>query len=742
MSRWNAGRRGDEQVSASRISGEGAGNFTSEGDSPCFAERKLGQSPRGGAQCRECGAAVMDASKFCPNCGTRMQEVCFACGAVSAAGAKFCGDCGADLINGLETQVTLFEEKLAEAKQLLDESGYDKVVELLLPLTGTKHPILARYSAEARELIAQSRQLKAEKEDGAQRAYEKAEFARKRRNYHQALAILKEIEPQFRTETMEESLGQVRVLVGEIDRLSAEISNPAQRKDVRQLLVKVERLLDLQPEHAGALQTAERFRESAHRQAKERLGAGQHDRAADILELVPKLVATAETHDLRHRAHEFGSLQWDLLHAPTVDRVLVDVGRRLSETAPENQKFRELHDKLTRFAAKHPENNALPPTRWASHPKDTPWECPIEWLTGFGDMETADTVDEALLARYAGCLFPALGLALQGLGQAAMGIHFSANRKLRGKARSAWGLDLSPAGLKAVRLDVRKKDQQVVVGACDVVEHRKPLGQASGPDERQQLLAETIEVFRKRAPGKLDRVCVCLPDMRSISRHVKVPPANAAKLAEVMQHEARAQFAQLPEDLTWDYQPVEQQDEASPHRERQVLLVAIRKSILQMWLDVLQKAKLKADLVQVDWLALANALIHLGHLRSPEAACRGAIAVLDVGCEMSQVLVQKPGFLDARPVRVGGFAFTRALAQEFQTSLADGESLKRDPCSLELLSRFDEAIRPVLEDLVCDVRSGLTVQSPEEKSFPLQRLFAVGGGMHLHGLWRHLLYGR
>ena len=86
----------------------------------------------GGARCRECNATVTGDSKFCPNCGARMQEVCFACGALSAGGAKFCGDCGADLIHGLETQVTLFEEKLGEAKQLLKGSGYDKVVETVV----------------------------------------------------------------------------------------------------------------------------------------------------------------------------------------------------------------------------------------------------------------------------------------------------------------------------------------------------------------------------------------------------------------------------------------------------------------------------------------------------------------------------------------------------------------------------------------------------------------------------------
>ncbi len=43
-----------------------------------------------------------------------MQEVCFACGGVSARAPRFCGECSADLIHGLETQVTLLEEKVAE----------------------------------------------------------------------------------------------------------------------------------------------------------------------------------------------------------------------------------------------------------------------------------------------------------------------------------------------------------------------------------------------------------------------------------------------------------------------------------------------------------------------------------------------------------------------------------------------------------------------------------------------------
>lgn len=745
MSRWNAGRRGSEHGASARSPEESVGPTGDLGYGSHF-----GSTRPSGAHCRECGATVVGESKFCPHCGTRMQEVCFACGALSAAGAKFCGDCGADLVNGLETQVTLFEEKLAEARQLLDESGYGKIVELLLPLTGAKHPILARYATEARELIARSRTIKSEKEEEARLAFEQAEAARKQCDYHRALTILEEVESQFRTEAIEESLGQLGSVVEEIDRLSVEITDRGARKDGKRLLAKVERLLELQPEHAVALHTAAEFRDFAHRQAQERLSKGQHDQAAQVLELVPKAVATDETHDLRYRAHEFGSLQWDLLHAPTVDATLVDVGRRLSEMSPENPRFKELHDKLSRFAARHAETGVLPPTRWVVPPEESSWGCPIEWLTGFGDVEIAGTVDSALLARFAGSFFPAFGLALQGLEKAAIGIAFPSSRKTRGLGlksnRSAWGIDLSPGGLKAVRLDVHKKDDRVVIGACDLVEHRKPLSQASGPDERQQLMAETIAVFRKRVQGKLDRVCVCLPDMRSIVRNVRVPPANAEKLAEVMRHEARAQLAQLPEDLVWDYQAMEPVDETSPHRQRRVLLVAIRKSILQMWLDVLQSARLKIDQVQVDWLATANSLIHLGHLQPPEATaspdCREALAVLDVGSETSLLLLQRPGSLDVRPIRIGGYSFTRALVHEFRLALAEAEDLKRDPRSLELLSRFEEAIRPVAEDLVRDVQAGLTAQSFDEKPLLIRRLLAVGGGMRLHGLWRYLLFGR
>ena len=47
--------------------------------------------------CPNCGSAVKDDAKFCPECGTKLLTACPECGAKVKPGAKFCGECGASL---------------------------------------------------------------------------------------------------------------------------------------------------------------------------------------------------------------------------------------------------------------------------------------------------------------------------------------------------------------------------------------------------------------------------------------------------------------------------------------------------------------------------------------------------------------------------------------------------------------------------------------------------------------------
>ena len=58
------------------------------------------QKTTNGATCPKCGASVSATSKFCPECGEKLnaQAFCTECGAKIKAGSKFCPECGAKQI--------------------------------------------------------------------------------------------------------------------------------------------------------------------------------------------------------------------------------------------------------------------------------------------------------------------------------------------------------------------------------------------------------------------------------------------------------------------------------------------------------------------------------------------------------------------------------------------------------------------------------------------------------------------
>ena len=102
---------------------------------------------------------------------------------------------------------------------------------MLQPLVGAKHPILARYGSEARELLRQATVAEAQEKKDAKRLQTQALAAVERLEYQQALQLLEQIAPACRTETVEEATAEVRTIVNEIDRLTAEISTQSVRKD-------------------------------------------------------------------------------------------------------------------------------------------------------------------------------------------------------------------------------------------------------------------------------------------------------------------------------------------------------------------------------------------------------------------------------------------------------------------------------------------------------------------------------
>jgi len=57
-------------------------------------------------ECPQCKHANPSGTKFCGECGTRLQALCTACKAVNPPGNKFCGECGQPLGSGAPAPTT------------------------------------------------------------------------------------------------------------------------------------------------------------------------------------------------------------------------------------------------------------------------------------------------------------------------------------------------------------------------------------------------------------------------------------------------------------------------------------------------------------------------------------------------------------------------------------------------------------------------------------------------------------
>jgi type IV pilus assembly protein PilM len=169
-------------------------------------------------------------------------------------------------------------------------------------------------------------------------------------------------------------------------------------------------------------------------------------------------------------------------------------------------------------------------------------------------------------------------------------------------------------------------------------------------------------------------------------------------------------------------------------------------------LDAFRRLGIQVDVLQTDFVALHNFLAHEYLSRGtgcqpvpqgsqPASPCRVA-AALDVGCDVTNIVVSSHKSLWFHSCGVAGQSFTRALVREFKLSVAQAEQLKRRPESAERMSDLYEAIGPLFDDLLDETQHALAAYAAAQPDLPVERLVGLGGGFALHGLLRHLRFGR
>jgi type IV pilus assembly protein PilM len=291
-------------------------------------------------------------------------------------------------------------------------------------------------------------------------------------------------------------------------------------------------------------------------------------------------------------------------------------------------------------------------------------------------------------------------------------------------ARSAWGIDVGNRALKAVRLV--RTGGGVAIDDVDIIEHEHVLSHAG--DNKESLIQASLTTFVARHNLKGTPVAVGVSGQSSFARFIALPPVEPKKIPEIVRFEAIQQIPFPLEEVEWAYQLFKEPE--SPDVE--VGIFAMRRELVNNYVKFFTDAGLNVEAVQMNPLAVYNALYHDG--KTADATTM----MIDLGAEHTDLIIAEGERVWMRPIPIGGNNFTEALVKAFKLRFEKAEELKRNAATSKYGRQILQAMRPVFADLVSEIQRSIGFYSSSHRDSKISRIIALGGTFRLPGLQKYL----
>lgn len=703
----------------------------------------------GGAACPQCGWDIALEREFCGGCGAGLWEPCLSCGATGGAWEKFCGACGVQLAAMLQDRVAELAQKEQQIQRLLRQNHLIEAQLGLEELAAQTHPRLRPLADRARRALEQVETKLTAMVAARNETLAQARTAAAQGDDDRAADLLRSIAPAVATAATQEMLAEVEGRRREVAALSAEIRAAVQAGQTANLLPRVERLLELRP----AFESAQRLRskllamreQSAQQQAtalakaaRDRALAHDYEGAVQLLEQIAEAVRTPAILQLLEqcqvRRREVAAITAALERRGVAHESHPPLAERLLKLQPQSAQAQRWAAELRDGGKRWPTIGAAPPAPAPRFRLD---------LAPLGRLRRIHGADDALageLQAQRGRLAVALGLALQGIGQAAVRTNLAPREKPkrltlfsragpRETAESAWGIDLGNTALKAVRLTYDEANERALVDACHCLEYPRLLA-ADDPD-RERVMSEAVASLVESAgiDVRQEFFCANLASPETLLRSVRLPPVSPGKVAELLQFEAAQQIPFPLDHVLWDYHVTAgREQEDGQISEHEATIFAAKTALITRQCAPFAAAGVPVHILQSNSVALHNLF---DYERAPS---RVAVVVLEVGAESTDLVVSHSGGLWPRSIPTGGNHFTRALVRSLKLSQEQAERVKRQPHRAERFAAVATAWQPVYESLLSEVQRSLSYFATQVRGVQPTQMVCCGGGLQTLGL--------
>ncbi len=197
------------------------------------------------------------------------------------------------------------------------------------------------------------------------------------------------------------------------------------------------------------------------------------------------------------------------------------------------------------------------------------------------------------------------------------------------KKRTLVGLDIGSSTVKAVELT--EFGNQLCItgfGSCEV--------------KSKESLADTVAETFRHAGIKSKRVATAVSGRSVIVRYINMVNMSEADLKGALRFEADKYIPFELDEVVLDCVKLEEfGDAANTNKEMKVLLVAVKRNLIDERVDLMQTLGLTPTVIDVDSFALGNAF-ELNSLNSPKVDVEEkVIALIDIGAVKTNINILK-----------------------------------------------------------------------------------------------------
>jgi type IV pilus assembly protein PilM len=299
-----------------------------------------------------------------------------------------------------------------------------------------------------------------------------------------------------------------------------------------------------------------------------------------------------------------------------------------------------------------------------------------------------------------------------------------------GRKKETVGLDIGASSVKAVQLNPLRGGHELVrLGVAPL--HPETIVDGVIMDSGT-VISAIQQIFTENQIKSKD-VVVAVSGHSVIVKKIKVGRMKLEELEEQIPFEAEQYVPYAIEDVNLDFQILESTSTGA--NEMDVLLVAVKKDIINDYLSIISTAGLKAVVVDVDAFALQNAFEIASEVEKEQV-----VGLVNLGAAVMNINILQGGLSEfTRDSALGGNRYTESIQKMLGLSYEQAESLKLGG---EVEGRTYEDARPAIDmvntEVAGEIRRSFDFFRSSSHSDTIHRVVLSGGCARLPGLVEYL----